>query len=164
VNYTPTAYIAHRSQAAIGLKLLYVLQKVLRSYDSRFCPTNRSACIYQNPECREIVGGNVATVVQIDADAKFWSIQEKLTQSDGRLLIIATRYRPGIHVATKPTAFVPIIEALEKLHALGYVHGDIRAFNTVFRDTDGEPGCLIDFDFGGLAGMHWENLFSMFTN
>jgi hypothetical protein len=155
VNYTPTAYIVHRSQAAIALTFLFASfiysQQVLRSYDSRFRPTNRSACIYQNPGCHEIVGGEVAVILQIDTDAKFWSIQEKRTQSDGQLLIIATRYRPGIHVATKPTAFVPIIEALEKLHALGYVHGDIRAFNTVFPDTSGEPGCLIDFDFGGRA-------------
>jgi hypothetical protein len=30
--------------------------------------------------------------------------------------------------------------------------GDIRAFNTVFGNESNEPGCLIDFDFGGRKG------------
>ena len=65
------------------------------------------------------------------------------------LKIIAVPYKPGGHCATMPTDFVPIIDALESLHGLGYVHGDIRAFNTVF----GEQGGLIDFDLGGKAGI-----------
>jgi hypothetical protein len=43
---------------------------------------------------------------------------------------------------------VPIISALEKLHEDGYVHGDIRGFNTVFTSVK-DQGWLIDFDFGG---------------
>ena len=46
---------------------------------------------------------------------------------------------------------MPIIKALEKLHKDGFVHGDIRGFNTVFSENEGE-GWLIDFDFGGREG------------
>jgi hypothetical protein len=100
--------------------------------------------IYQDARCERIVGGKVSTVVEINATDKFWS------EKGGRLLIIATPYRPGGHVANSPKAFVPIIEALKELHELGYVHGDIRAFNTVFGNHEHEnSGCLIDFDLGG---------------
>jgi hypothetical protein len=34
------------------------------------------------------------------------------------------------------------------LHQRGFVHGDIRGFNTVFSDDEGSSR-LIDFDFGG---------------
>ena len=44
--------------------------------------------------------------------------------------------------------FLPIISELEKLHNDGFVHGDIRGFDTVFTDQEGQ-GWLIDFDFGG---------------
>ena len=68
------------------------------------------------------------------------------------LQVIVTPYRPGTHFATKPTSFLPIIDDLEKLHDKGFVHGDIRGFNTVF-DREHGRGCLIDFDFGGKVGM-----------
>lgn len=65
--------------------------------------------------------------------------------------MIATPYRPGCHVAKKPKAFLPIIDQLEKLNEKGFVHGDIRAFNTVFGEQE-DHGWLIDFDFGGKLG------------
>jgi hypothetical protein len=68
---------------------------------------------------------------------------------DGPLLIIATPYGPGGRVANSPKAFVPLIKALKDLLELGYVHENIRAFNTVF-GANGMSGCLIDFDLGGI--------------
>jgi hypothetical protein len=83
------------------------------------------------------------------------------------LLIIATPYRIGCHVATRPTDFLPIIDHLIKLHEQNFVHGDIRGYNMVFhrpfvvhegtntsQDTDSEipAGWLIDFDCGGYDG------------
>ena len=70
---------------------------------------------------------------------------------DRTLEIIATPYRKGRHEAKSPKAFLPIIAQLEELHEKGFVHGDIRAFNTVFGESE-EEGWLIDFDFGGRAG------------
>jgi hypothetical protein len=71
--------------------------------------------------------------------------------------VISTLYRDGCHVATQPKAFIPIINHLKALHNKGFVHGDIRAYNTVLQysktDDKEEPkGWLIDFDFGGKAG------------
>jgi len=136
---------------------------VLRSYDSRFRPTNRSPEIYLSPECRDIVGGEPTEVAKFpedfdtaafnhgdnggSCDDSFWS-----NKSQGRgLLIIATPYRDGGHVAKSAKVFLPVIAQLELLHKKRFVHGDIRAFNTVFGEQDNE-GWLIDFDFGGQIG------------
>jgi serine/threonine protein kinase len=69
-------------------------------------------------------------------------------------LVISIPYLDGKHVATRPKAFIPIIDHLVALHNNGFVHGDIRASNTVlnYSDTDDNKdpeGWLIDFDFGG---------------
>jgi serine/threonine protein kinase len=69
--------------------------------------------------------------------------------TDKYVLVISTPFRKGSHVAKRPNDFLPIIEQLQKIHDAGYVHGDIRASNTVF---SGDLGYLIDFDFSGKAG------------
>jgi RIO-like serine/threonine protein kinase len=66
--------------------------------------------------------------------------------------VIATPCRRGGHVAKKPKAFLPIIDQLEKLHKMDFVHGDIRAFNTVFGEQE-DQGWLVNFDFGGEPGI-----------
>eukprot|EP00980_Cylindrotheca_fusiformis_P025875 scaffold14775_cov62-Cylindrotheca_fusiformis.AAC.1 len=68
------------------------------------------------------------------------------------MMIIAVPYRPGSHIARKPKDFVPIINQLQELHVKGFVHGDIRAFNTVFGEKEHEGSWLIDFDIGGKIG------------
>ena len=76
-------------------------------------------------------------------DYLFWN------KSKGRtLLVITMPYQHGSHAADKPKVFLPIISQLEELHKKGFVHGDIRAFNTVFGKEDNK-GWLIDFDFRG---------------
>jgi hypothetical protein len=74
--------------------------------------------------------------------------EHRLWQSGGELLVIAAPYREGTHCAKTPAEFEPIISELERLHEAGFVHGDIRGFNTVFTAVQGQ-GWLIDFDFGG---------------
>jgi len=132
---------------------------VLRSYDCRVRKTNRSSEVYLSQECRDIVG-DVEKIVELPGEDaivapesenchindKFWIKSKERT-----LLIIAAPYRRGSHAAKKAGAFVPIIDQLEALHEKGFVHGDIRAFNTVFGDQENE-GWLIDFDFGGKLG------------
>jgi hypothetical protein len=71
--------------------------------------------------------------------------------------VISTPHRDGCHVATQPKAFIPIINHLEALHNKVFVHGDIRAYNTVLQysktsDKEEPKGWLIDFDLGGKAG------------
>jgi hypothetical protein len=138
--------------------------QVLRSYDSRVRPTNRSPEIYRDTQCQDIVGGEVTVVLEVPAGneetdketdvetANKCSSNEEDTfwvdSSERRLLIIGIPYKKGSHWAKKPKDFIPIIEQLQKLHDAGYVHGDIRAFNMVFA---GSHGGLIDFDFGGKA-------------
>ena len=79
------------------------------------------------------------------------------------LTVLAVSYRKGSHKVSKIRSFVPIIKRLEDLHKAELVHGDIRAFNVVFgesetEDKDGNknvPGFLIDFDFSGQPGLSY---------
>jgi hypothetical protein len=130
---------------------------VLRSYDSRFRTTDRSSVVYDSKKCESIVGGKVVQVLKItphenspattsDGNDLFWT-----HSGDRTLRIIAIPYKKGEHFATKPTHFIPVIDQLKELHAAGFVHGDIRAFNTVFSDQ-ADQGGLIDFDFSGIPG------------
>ena len=127
------------------------MQFVLRSYDSRFRQTTRSPEIYLSDKCKAIVGDGAKEILNLqgifvaspaDKDDEFWTAGRSLQ-------VIVTPYRPGTHVAKKPTSFLKIIDDLKSLHDKGFVHGDIRGFNTVF---DENSGCLIDFDFGGKEG------------
>jgi len=119
--------------------------KVLRSYDTRFRSTQRRSEIYEHSSEYEKLS-IVPTLSDQElegADHNSW-----LWPPRGGLLVIAAPYREGRHFAKTPAAFIPIINELEKLHNEGFVHGDIRGFNTVFTD-EGNHGWLIDFDFGG---------------
>ena len=102
-------------------------------------------------KCKPIVGDGAKEILNFqgifvaslgDKDDEFWTARRSVQ-------VIVTPYRPGTHVAKKPTSFLPIIDDLKSLHDEGFVHGDIRGFNTVF---DENSGCFIDFDFGGKAG------------
>ena len=119
--------------------------------------------------CSSIVGQGVKIVLQIiPASNTRCATDDASPNNDewyemnifGKLcqLVIATPFREGRHEAGRPKHFLPIVAQLEDLHKQGFVHGDIRAFNTVFDyDDDDDPakdslGYLIDFDFGGLEG------------
>lgn len=113
--------------------------------------------MYDEKKCESIVGGTVVQVLKItphenspattsDGNDLFWT-----HSGDRTLRIIAIPYKKGGHVATKPTHFIPVIDQLKELHAAGFVHGDIRAFNTVVSDQ-ADQGGLIDFDFSGIPG------------
>jgi hypothetical protein len=75
------------------------------------------------------------------SDTHVW-LWKKDRDTSSRLLVIATPFREGRHYATSPRDFVPVVEHLERLHAVGYVHGDIRCFNMAM----GPKGGLFDFD------------------
>ena len=136
---------------------------VLRSYDNRVRSTSRNPEIYLSgfEECEVIWGEKnwerIDESENIDKLKTFQeadSIETTLWKSSERerrkLLIIGIPYHEGRHFAKSPKEFIPIIKHLKTLHAKGYVHGDIRAFNTVFRDK--KDGFLIDYDYGGKAG------------
>lgn len=134
---------------------------VLRSYDNRLRDTDRNPEIYLR--CKDVVGEETKVVLKLSSNDIYSYLEniEEDTKEDpfwkGKkdLLILATPFREGRHFATKPASFLPIIRHLKQLHARGYVHGDIRAFNTVFAmnsTTNPDDGWLIDFDFGGKAG------------
>ena len=135
-------------------------QQIFRSYDSRVRPTTRSPEIYLSEDCKDIFG-DATRILNLRVSTVDWSASDDNdnlwnVQKERSLQVIMTPYRPGTHVATKPTQFLSIIDQLEQLHKKGFVHGDIRAFNTVFDEENGRAG-LIDFDFGGRLGRKYPN-------
>ena len=115
---------------------------MIRIYDNRFRKTFRSPEVYL--KCGDVLGKSTE-ILHLEAEAERHII-DGFNASDGTLTILSTPYQKGGHQASEPTDFVPIILQLQKLHNEGYVHGDIRGFNTVYA---GNNSCLIDFDFGG---------------
>jgi hypothetical protein len=134
---------------------------VLRSYDNRACYTERRPDVYLKSDLagptkivcdvRSAVGRPEPSddrdfgTYPKDSDTLAW-LWKKDRANSSRLLVIATPYREGRHYATSPRDFVPVVEHLERLHAAGYVHGDIRCFNMALGPREGG---LIDFDLGG---------------
>jgi hypothetical protein len=115
---------------------------VLRSYDTRFRSTQRRPDIYL------AYGNESIDIVQGTRECGDAPVVTNLWLKKGGLFLVVTRFLKGEHCAIHPGQFVRIIEHLQELHLRGFVHGDIRGFNTVFSDTP--DNCrLIDFDFGG---------------
>jgi hypothetical protein len=74
---------------------------------------------------------------------------KKIIESDN-LEVISYPFLKGKHYATKVGQFVDVANEMKELHDKEVCHGDIRAFNILFRE--GEKSCLIDFDFAGESG------------
>ena len=70
--------------------------------------------------------------------------EEKLT-TDGKIHQLCYRYVEGDQTPKTVKQFVGVTDALQKVHKLGFVHGDVRRENMVFT-TNGTSSYLIDFD------------------
>ncbi|KAG7358018.1 RIO1 family protein [Nitzschia inconspicua] len=125
---------------------------VLRCYDNRAWKTDRNPEIYLSGVvgAAEVVFGDTNFGNHyVDATEPPNPFEELWTRSSQDILIIAVPYRDGRHYAESPADFLPIIDQLQALHKAGFVHGDVRAYNIVFKDD--KEGWLIDFDFGGKS-------------
>jgi Lipopolysaccharide kinase (Kdo/WaaP) family len=69
----------------------------------------------------------------------------------GKVLVLRYDYIEGAHVPKSLYSFVSVAKQLKEMHDRDYVHGDIRAYNMVFGQTqnDADKAWLIDFDFSG---------------
>ena len=89
-------------------------------------------------------------------DASYGEDQFWTSSNRKQVKFMETEFTVGTHCASRPTHFLPIIDHVQFLHNQGFVHGDIRAYNTVFVDDEGDikdsQSRLIDLDFGGKAG------------
>ena len=56
------------------------------------------------------------------------------------------------HPANK-SQVLSVVTQLRDLHAMGWVHGDIRPANMLFPQDAESEGFLIDFDMAGRVGM-----------
>jgi hypothetical protein len=133
---------------------------VLRCFDNRFRNSGRSDVVYR--EGVNIVDGVVEVITMETNFANNHYLEDFIfgKNANGPFLLISIPHLHGKHVATRPKAFLPIIDHLVAMHKQDLVHGDIRAYNTVldYKDTtcindDDDPkGWLIDFDLGGRVG------------
>jgi hypothetical protein len=73
----------------------------------------------------------------------------------GQFVAIVVPYRHGVHYATNLKDFKPVLRHLRRLHALGFVHGDVRGFNMAMNNED--EGHLIDLDYGGKVKCNFGN-------
>ena len=137
--------------------------KLYRCYDNRLQPTERRPDLYEKGE--PDLFGTCDTILQMkDTNRNNLPLHpfgERIPENvlainwlwtfRGQLKIIATPFVDGIHYATRPEHYIPIIEHLEALHRKNFVHGDIRAYNMVLNYTNPDEliGKLIDFDYGG---------------
>ena len=110
----------------------------MRVYDTRFRPSERRSTLYLDPKCKGVVGEVAKKVLEISESVA--APADKTSSHDGDphgiknfykevpgkwMLVIATTFRAGQHVAQRPKDFLPIIEHLESIHKAGYIHGDI---------------------------------------
>jgi hypothetical protein len=144
---------------------------VLRAYDNRATYTERRSDVYLNwsklkATTRVVFDTAAAAAVSFgeDADASgkgfgtilpgsdvpTWMWKEDKPAFESRLLVISTPFLKGRHYATSPGDFLPLVDQLQELHEEGYVHGDIRGFNTAFAE-DGGYSQFFDWDLGGKA-------------
>jgi len=174
----------------LGPNCARVGNRLYRSYDTRFRCTDRSPKLYlpqenspigfhwypaseTRPENQaaktvlDVQDGDPQETLPFGEDRPPGDKKEWLWGNRGRLLVISVPFRDGVHFAQKLSDFIPILNHLQYLHENGKVHGDIRAFNMVFRHNHEERetensgdtsekaksyGWLIDLDFGGNAG------------
>jgi hypothetical protein len=143
---------------------------VHRFYDTRFRYTHRRPDLYAKfaPPKDGVIGADpdvtlVCRISDRDGDATLDNATHVELRDDRRptkdalemmdwmwsfvgvMVVISIPFVDGRHFALAIEDFIPVIKFLQKMHAAGYVHGDIRCFNIVFGK------CLIDFDFGGKA-------------
>ena len=147
-----------------------MLRQVLRSNDTRLRACNLSPEIYLNENCANIVSEGACIGLKVrdrvgtttdndtsplnDSSAQnSFGIRRSWPLSQKTLIhVVSTPYREGAHVAMRPKHFLPVIAQLQDLHGLGFVHGNIRAFNTIFSNEVDFPAYLISFDLGGQHG------------
>ena len=71
---------------------------------------------------------------------------KRVASQDG-FCLVAYPFIKGSLEAKVASDFVSVLQQVADLHGKGLVHGDIRAYNMVFREKGG--GLLIDFDYCG---------------
>jgi hypothetical protein len=131
---------------------------VLRAHDTRMRPTSRSPSFYlrEHPPSgakgtstmfhfKEEKAEKANFGIDIVPDRKHDVIGTFFDRT-GHLLVLCVPYLEGQHAITRGVQGLRLATALEKLHADGLVHGDIRGYNTI---NGQDHSYFIDFDFGG---------------
>ena len=83
--------------------------------------------------------------------------QIKLSTADETMVLLKYKFIPQKDLRSLQLIdFKPILETLDMLHELNYVHSDIRIENIVFPEN-GTPAKLIDFDLAGKVDENYPN-------
>ena len=78
------------------------------------------------------------------------NLQLQYMMSDKTTAILSYTYISGSHQPRVVREFAPVVCILERIHDLGFVHGDIRVINLIFV-PDGNI-VLIDYDLAEQEG------------
>ena len=163
----------HSSEVEVGsfFRLLYaavhfLLENPIKS-QLPCCSPTRSLCLPMNVCCgsKKIprvfeVDDKVYKLFDTDADSTNLSLVRQILDDeaecvhlskDERFQYLRYRYREGDHRVKSIAQVILILRQLNKVHAAGFVHSDVRHTNIVF-SYDGKHAWLIDFDLAAKEG------------
>ena len=174
----------HSSEVEVGsfFRLLYaavhfLLENPIKSQLPCFSPT-RSLCLSMS-DCLGskisrvfVVDDKVYKLFDTDTDSTNLSLVRQILDDeaecvhlskDERFQYLRYRYREGDHRVKSIAQVILILRQLNKVHAAGFVHSDIRHKNIV-SSCDGRHAWLIDFDLAAKEGSPYPATYNSFLD
>ena len=169
----------HSSEVEVGsfFRLLYaavhfLLENPIKS-QLPCCSPTRSLCLSMS-DCLGsrvfVVDDKVYKLFDTDADSTNLSLVRQILDDeaecvhlskDERFQYLRYRYREGDHVVKSIAQVILILRQLNKVHAAGFVHSDVRRTNIVF-SYNGKHAWLIDFDLAAKEGTPYPATYNSF--
>lgn len=140
-----TVYLASEAGGRqVNLKVLRESHARDRRALHRFLVAQRALRAIENPSVQKILGAGLLS------DGRPYVATEHV---DGQLLSSRLARAGAMHINEAKGVLQSLSEALDKVHAAGLAHGDIRTEHVVLVRRDGQlSGVLIDFAVDRLAG------------
>ena len=175
----------HSSEVEVGsfFRLLYaavhfLLENPIKS-QLPCCSPTRSLCLSMS-DCLGskkiprvfVVDDKVYKLFDTDADSTNLSLVRQILDDeaecvhlskDERFQYLRYRYREGDHRVKSIAQVILILRQLNKVHAAGFVHSDVRHTNIVF-SYNGKHAWLIDFDLAAKEGTPYPATYNSFLN
>ena len=117
-----------------------------------------------------VVDDKVCKLFDTDADSTNLSLVRQILDDeaecvhlskDERFQYLRYRYREGDHRVKSIAQVILILRQLNKVHAAGFVHFDVRHTNIVF-SYKGKHAWLIDFDLAAMEGTPYPATYNSF--
>ena len=171
----------HSSEIGSFFRLLYaavhfLLKNPIKS-QLPCCSPTRSLCLSMS-DCLGskkiprvfVVEDKVYKLFDTNADSTNLSLVQQILDSeaqcvhlskDERFQYLRYRYRKGDHRVKSIAQVILLLQQLNKVHAAGFVHSDVRQTNIAF-SYDGKHAWLIDFDLAAKEGTPYPATYNSF--